>query len=115
MNVNSERLSRITLKETPPMTSSDETEVCNSPRLLVFEYFEWEQPHFRPPIFDKASSFFSTICIGNFLSRVFFLNWQVISFYFSQVGSLASQFPDLKKYRSCDLLPSSWFSVAWWV
>ncbi|XP_054806358.1 uncharacterized protein LOC129309038 [Prosopis cineraria] len=84
MNVNSERFSGITLRDKPLMaSSSDETEVCNSPGLLVFEFFDWEQPHFRPPIFDK-------------------------------VGSLASQFPDLKKYRSSDLLPSSWFSVAWY-
>ncbi|KAF7818168.1 Myb/SANT-like domain containing protein [Senna tora] len=57
INVNSERLSGLTLRDTPPLTSSsDETEVV----------------------------------------------------------SLASQFPDLTKYRSCDLLPSSWLSVAWY-
>ncbi|KAF7804891.1 Myb/SANT-like domain containing protein [Senna tora] len=84
MNVNSQRLSRLSLRERPPpSSSSDETEVCNSPGQLLFEYFEREQPHFRPPVYDK-------------------------------VLSLASQFPDLKKYRSCDLLPSSWFSVAWY-
>ncbi|KAI9082525.1 hypothetical protein K1719_035394 [Acacia pycnantha] len=84
MNVNSEQFGRITLRDKPLMDSSnDETEVCNSPGSLVFEFFDWDQPHFRPPIVDK-------------------------------VNSLASQFPDLKKYRSCDLLPSSWFSVAWY-
>lgn len=57
LNVNSERLGRITLKDKPLMaSSSDETEVCHSPELPVFEYFDWDQPHFRPPIFDKASS-----------------------------------------------------------
>lgn len=84
MNVNSQRLSRISVRDRPPLSSSsDETEVCNYPGQLVYEYFEREQPHFRPPVYDK-------------------------------VTSLASQFPDLKKYRSCDLLPSSWFSVAWY-
>ncbi|XP_028771118.1 uncharacterized protein LOC114728382 [Neltuma alba] len=84
MNVNSERFGRITVRDKPLVaSSSDETEARNSPGLLVFEFFDWEQPHFRPPIYDK-------------------------------VGSLASKFPDLKKYRSCDLLPSSWFSVAWY-
>ncbi|XP_031110663.1 uncharacterized protein LOC116014846 [Ipomoea triloba] len=31
-----------------------------------------------------------------------------------KISSLASQFPDLKTYRSCDLAPSSWISVAWY-
>ncbi|XP_072967443.1 uncharacterized protein [Typha angustifolia] len=31
-----------------------------------------------------------------------------------KISVLASKFPDLKTYRSCDLLPSSWFSVAWY-
>ncbi|TYG55496.1 hypothetical protein ES288_D09G277800v1 [Gossypium darwinii] len=30
------------------------------------------------------------------------------------VSDLASQFPALTTYRSCDLLPSSWISVAWY-
>ncbi|EOX95181.1 Uncharacterized protein TCM_004737 [Theobroma cacao] len=75
---NSQRMSR------PPMSSSsDEVEVGKSPGLLVFEYFEQEQPHHRKPLYDKISS-------------------------------LASQFPDIRMYRSCDLLPASWISVAWY-
>lgn len=31
-----------------------------------------------------------------------------------KILKLASQFPDLKTYRSCDLTPSSWLSVAWY-
>ncbi|KAJ4825357.1 hypothetical protein Tsubulata_046196 [Turnera subulata] len=31
-----------------------------------------------------------------------------------QISVLASQFPKLKTYRSCDLSPSSWVSVAWY-
>ncbi|XP_030537078.1 uncharacterized protein LOC115745645 [Rhodamnia argentea] len=31
-----------------------------------------------------------------------------------KVMDLARQFPDLKTFRSCDLLPSSWISVAWY-
>lgn len=31
-----------------------------------------------------------------------------------KISALASQFPDLRTYRSCDLLPSSWLSVAWY-
>ncbi|XP_039129481.1 uncharacterized protein LOC120265602 [Dioscorea cayenensis subsp. rotundata] len=31
-----------------------------------------------------------------------------------KISSLATRFPDLKTYRSCDLRPSSWISVAWY-
>ncbi|XP_018446736.1 uncharacterized protein LOC108818217 isoform X2 [Raphanus sativus] len=31
-----------------------------------------------------------------------------------KMSDLASRFPQLKTLRSCDLLPSSWFSVAWY-
>ncbi|XP_044500659.1 uncharacterized protein LOC123221808 [Mangifera indica] len=31
-----------------------------------------------------------------------------------KISVLASGFPELKTYRSCDLLPSSWISVAWY-
>uniref|UniRef100_A0A7N0RA06 Uncharacterized protein n=2 Tax=Kalanchoe fedtschenkoi TaxID=63787 RepID=A0A7N0RA06_KALFE len=33
---------------------------------------------------------------------------------FDKISALATGFADLKKYRSCDLLPSSWMSVAWY-
>ncbi|XP_019197397.1 PREDICTED: uncharacterized protein LOC109191264 isoform X2 [Ipomoea nil] len=31
-----------------------------------------------------------------------------------KIMDLASQYPELKKCRSCDLMPSSWISVAWY-
>uniref|UniRef100_A0A2P2L429 Uncharacterized protein MANES_03G200700 n=1 Tax=Rhizophora mucronata TaxID=61149 RepID=A0A2P2L429_RHIMU len=31
-----------------------------------------------------------------------------------KISVLALQFPELKTYRSCDLSPSSWISVAWY-
>ncbi|KAI4365704.1 hypothetical protein MLD38_021668 [Melastoma candidum] len=34
--------------------------------------------------------------------------------FYDKISNLASQFPDLKKYRSCDILPTSWISVAWY-
>ncbi|GMJ09203.1 hypothetical protein like AT5G49220 [Hibiscus trionum] len=64
-------------------SSSDEVEVGKLTRLLVFEYFEHEQPHHRKPLYDKISS-------------------------------LASQFPEIRMYKSSDLLPASWISVAWY-
>ncbi|MBA0831939.1 hypothetical protein Goarm_016365, partial [Gossypium armourianum] len=60
-------------------TSSDEVEVGKSNGLLVFEYFEQEQPHHRKPLYDKASSH-----------------------------------GEIRMYRSCELLPASWISVAWY-
>ncbi|XP_039027411.1 uncharacterized protein LOC120161217 isoform X3 [Hibiscus syriacus] len=71
------------ISKPPKSSSSDEMEVGKSPGLLVFEYFEQEQPHHRKPLYDKISS-------------------------------LASQFPEIRMYRSCDLLPTSWISVAWY-
>ncbi|PPR95166.1 hypothetical protein GOBAR_AA25494 [Gossypium barbadense] len=31
-----------------------------------------------------------------------------------EISSLASQFPEIRMYRSCELLPASWISVAWY-
>ncbi|CAN1129841.1 hypothetical protein LINPERPRIM_LOCUS17695 [Linum perenne] len=31
-----------------------------------------------------------------------------------QISDLASQFPELRTYKSCDLSPASWMSVAWY-
>ncbi|KAA3469827.1 Serine/threonine-protein phosphatase 4 regulatory subunit 4 [Gossypium australe] len=44
------------------------------------------------------------------------LTWMLVALIFltQQVSSLASQFPDIRMYRSCDLLPASWISVAWY-
>uniref|UniRef100_A0A5B7BKY5 DUF789 domain-containing protein n=1 Tax=Davidia involucrata TaxID=16924 RepID=A0A5B7BKY5_DAVIN len=84
VNVNSQRMDRLSLRNKSLMSSSsDEAEICNSPGLLLFEYLEQEQPYNRKPLTDKVSV-------------------------------LASQFPDLRVYRSCDLLPASWISVAWY-
>lgn len=72
MNLNSQRLSRITLRDKHPMSSSsDETEVYNSNGLLVFEYFEQEQPHHRQPLYDKARQCSSYLRYGVF-STFFF-------------------------------------------
>ncbi|KAK6161047.1 hypothetical protein DH2020_004428 [Rehmannia glutinosa] len=59
-------------------------DISNPPGLLIFEYFERELPFHREPLADK------------------------------QMSILASRFPELKTYRSCDLTPSSWISVAWY-
>lgn len=64
-------------------SSSDESEICNPPGQLIFEYLEHDLPFIREPLADK-------------------------------IAILASRFPELRTYRSCDLTPSSWFSVAWY-
>jgi hypothetical protein len=33
----------------------------------------------------------------------------------NKISDLASRVPELMTYRSCDLLPSSWVSVSWYV
>ncbi|XP_012490378.1 uncharacterized protein LOC105802994 [Gossypium raimondii] len=33
---------------------------------------------------------------------------------YDKISSLASQFPEIRMYRSCELLPASWISVAWY-
>ncbi|KAG8653241.1 hypothetical protein MANES_05G000600v8 [Manihot esculenta] len=84
MNLNSQGVQRLTLRDKPLHCSSNNvTEISNSTGLLVYEYLEQEQPHHRKPLYDKVSS-------------------------------LASQFPDIKICRSCDLLPGSWVAVAWY-
>lgn len=56
VNLNSQRLHKLTLRDKPPMSSSsDETEICNSLGVLVFEYLEREPPYHRKPLYDKAS------------------------------------------------------------
>lgn len=64
-------------------SSSDESETCNPPGRLMFEYLAQDPPYSREPLADKISV-------------------------------LSSQFPELRTYRSCDLSPSSWISVAWY-
>lgn len=46
-----------------------------------------------------------------FICLVFFYWFQVT---IQQISLLASRFPELKTYRSCDLSASSWISVAWY-
>ncbi|KAI8574795.1 hypothetical protein RHMOL_Rhmol01G0381400 [Rhododendron molle] len=92
VNLNSQRMNRLSLREKSVVSSSsDEAEMSSSPGTLLFEFLEHEQPYNRRPLTDKASS--------------------LLGDYRIQVSLLASQFPDL---RSCDLLPSSWISVAWY-
>ncbi|KAK4857335.1 hypothetical protein QYF36_027023 [Acer negundo] len=83
-DANIQSFNRLSLRNKPLVgSSSDESEICNSPGQLIFEYLAHDAPFSREPLADKISI-------------------------------LASQFPDLRTYRSCDLLPSSWISVAWY-
>lgn len=120
VNSNSQRLSRLTLRDKHPMSSSsDENEVNNSSGLLAYEYFEQEQPHHRRPLYDKVSPLHWRLTRRPIFPLLFYPELDACGSNFRayyqpyQVSSLASQFPELKMYRSCDLLPSSWISVAW--
>lgn len=58
MNINSQKMNRLTLRDKLPMnSSSDEAEFSKSSGLLVFEYMEQEQPRQRKPLYDMASGF----------------------------------------------------------
>lgn len=74
---------------------------------LVYEFFEGARPHIRPPLHDKASLSFQNYLLKSPLDL------DTNNSFSSQVSFLASKFPSLEKYRSCDISPSSWFSVAW--
>ncbi|CAH2078920.1 unnamed protein product [Thlaspi arvense] len=93
----SQSLYRVSLEEKPFVgSSSDESEAGgNSPGDLVFEYLEAAMPFGREPLTDKAS--LSSLLI-----------------HITNISNLSSQFPALRTYRSCDLSPSSWVSVAWY-
>ncbi|KAG1368131.1 5-hydroxytryptamine receptor 1F [Cocos nucifera] len=65
---------------------SDDGEAGTSQGCLLFEYLEQDSPYSREPLADKASS----------------------------TNDLACCFPELRTLRSCDLLPASWISVAWY-
>lgn len=55
-DLNSQKLKRLSLKDTSPMnTSGGEGEISDAPGMLVFEYLEHEQPYSRRPLSDKAS------------------------------------------------------------
>ncbi|KAL3380172.1 hypothetical protein AABB24_000682 [Solanum stoloniferum] len=76
-------IKHLSLKKDPLLESSGDENEMGSPGLLVFEYFERNQPYGREPLADKISG-------------------------------LASKFPELKTYKSCDLTAASWISVAWY-
>ncbi|KAM0864443.1 hypothetical protein ACQ4PT_043923 [Festuca glaucescens] len=58
-----------------------------------------------PPVVDEAGN------LERFLSST---TPSVPVQYLPKVSILASKFPNLKTFRSCDLLPTSWMSVAWY-
>ncbi|KAK6132037.1 hypothetical protein DH2020_034218 [Rehmannia glutinosa] len=71
--------------------SSDEGESGSSQGCLLFEYLA------GPTLLLLSSVFLHYIMLE-----------------FSQISDLAHHFPELNTLRSCDLLPSSWISVAWY-
>ncbi|KAK6925285.1 Protein of unknown function DUF789 [Dillenia turbinata] len=68
-------------------SSSDDSDAGSSTGCLLFEFLEQDLPYSREPLEDKASVLISV---------------------------LACLYPGLKTLRSCDLLPASWLSVAWY-
>lgn len=105
-------IKHLSLKKDPLESSGDENEM-GSPGLLVFEYFERNQPYGREPLADKASLLSPNRSLSVFhffcgIAFTFFCPLQL------QISGLASKFPELKTYKSCDLTAASWISVAWY-
>lgn len=104
---------RVSLEEDKPCVGSSSDESEDSPGDLVFEYLEAAMPFGREPLTGKAS-FFLLSLLYNMEHKY---KRYVLSHNLSlklQILNLSSQFPALRTYRSCDLSPSSWVSVAWY-
>ena len=55
-DANIQRLTRLSLRNRPfGGSSSDESDICNPPDQLIFEYLEHDQPFSREPLADKVS------------------------------------------------------------
>lgn len=101
--------------------SSDEGESGSSEGCLLFEYFARDQPYCREPLADKVVISLIFFSISYYRSFSFQLRndfcccfLHCIMLEFSQISDLAREVPELRTLRSCDLLPSSWLSVAWY-
>lgn len=105
-------LNRISLRDQSiaGSLSSGGTEINNPQGRLLFEYLEYEPPFGREPLANKVK--FPPKQIHLFSLSTFNIFYKV---FIQQVSDLASKFPELMTYRSCDLSPSSWVSVSWYV
>ena len=87
---------------------SDDGEAYVSASFPIFEHLERDPPYGREPLTDKVH-FLQNSCLLQTSSV------QNLIVHALQVSILARRFPALKTFKSCDLLPSSWMSVAWYV
>ncbi|OIW07015.1 hypothetical protein TanjilG_02649 [Lupinus angustifolius] len=93
------------------VTGSDPIQQYYVPYLSAIQLYEDERR------LDESSKEAASIDIySQKLSRLNLREGTTMSSptYETEVSALASEFPNLKKYRSSDLSPSSWFSVAWY-
>lgn len=108
--INGDRQSRNLLSMRERLLMIDEGKIRNPPGLLMFEYFEQNPPYSREPLADKASPLWLWET-NNYISDLLcFSNIYCIK----QISLLSTKFPELRTYRSCDLSPASWISVAWY-
>nr|DAD38171.1 TPA_asm: hypothetical protein HUJ06_008812 [Nelumbo nucifera] len=84
MDLNTKRMNRIFLRDEPLAGSSSDEGEVGNPPGLLI--FEYLEQD--PPYSREPLA--------------------------DKISVLASQFPELRTYRSCDLLPASWISVAWY-
>lgn len=105
-------MNRISLRDqsTAGSLSSGETEIGKTQGRLLFEYLEYEPPFGREPLANKVN-----VLLAKTALFIVYFQYFYERFHTHQVLDLASRFPELMTYRSCDLLPSSWVSVSWYV
>lgn len=86
-DTNVQRLMRLSLRNKPSGgSSSDESDMCNPPGQLIFEYLEHDQPFSREPLADKVSPSssvrlaFATSCV--LTSNIAFCRFQFLHLNF---------------------------------
>ncbi|PUZ49713.1 hypothetical protein GQ55_6G000800 [Panicum hallii var. hallii] len=73
---------------------SESSSVVEGHGELMFEYFETEQPSFRPPLFEKIKELVSGATISD--------------------NRILGDPEKLQNTKLCELHPASWFCVAWY-
>ncbi|KAF9593643.1 hypothetical protein IFM89_024460 [Coptis chinensis] len=79
---------------------------------------QWNRPHLALPVMMAKPGILKVACCLSFLNGILHTVGEPLAdkamYFLSQILDLARRFPQLKTLRSCDLLSSSWISVAWY-
>ncbi|KAJ1283515.1 hypothetical protein BS78_03G133900 [Paspalum vaginatum] len=92
-----------------PDTSNDVSSESDNEKSIGSEFFCTDQQGFSND--DSKSSSQEAPPVFQYMEHDAPYGRQPLA---DMISVFASKFPDLKTYKSCDLLPSSWISVAWY-